>query len=107
MAGRHAGSGRLGGEGLDAIGRSAKHGAAVRAAGDHRRAHDVGGMGNVKLVGHEGAGRDAGNRHLRRIAAKAEAPRNMSGATRACAGRIMARSPEDGRLAIFRARSQV
>ena len=64
---RQARPGRLGIQRLDAVFGRMQDRAAIKAARDHGRAHNLRGMSDVQLVGHEGAGRKAGNRHLRRI----------------------------------------
>ena len=61
----HAGSERLGSERGDAVRRDLLNRAAVEAAGDHRRAHHAGRVGDVQLVRHERAGREAGDGNLR------------------------------------------
>ena len=77
---RHAGSGRLRGQRLHPVAGRMQDRAAIEAAGDQPCAHDVGGMGDVQLIGHEGARRNAGNRHLRRIdRIGAQSPRRPGG----------------------------
>jgi hypothetical protein len=59
----HALEDGLRGQRDDALAGHREHGAAVEPAGHEARAHDLGRVRDVQLVGHEGAGGDAGDGH--------------------------------------------
>ena len=65
--GSHAGPESQGRERLHAVLGHRLDRASIEAARDHRRAHHPGRMGDVNLVRHEGAGREAGDGNLRRV----------------------------------------